>query len=165
MLLQFAGRVGYLPRERYSRESLLLSAHSTAGVLSAFGWISAAGRSVDRCSATDGSGAAAEATFPETYYCWDGLQLLAGFSAECGPGGGAFGMGGCSRIRANGAELSGNAFGCGGGPGASTQARLQNIQRLHDRAAQRIAVWMLSSGRVLQEVSASHLLKIAKAGK
>ena len=91
--LRSIGGNGYLSRERDSGEPLLLSAHSAASVLSAFGWISAAGRSIDRCSATDGSGAAAKATFPKTYYCWDGVQLLAGFFAECGSGGGAPGHG------------------------------------------------------------------------
>src|SRR5207245_9453903 len=72
-----------------------------------------------------------------------------------GASSGASGMGGFSRAGANGTDLSRAALGCARGTHHSAQANLPDVQRLHDGAAERIAVWVLSPGQLLQRVRAS----------
>src|SRR2546426_1634622 len=64
-------------------------------------------------------------------------------------------MGGFSRAGANGPDLSRAALGCARGTHHSAQANLPDVQRLHHGAAERIAVWVLSPGQLLQRVRAS----------
>src|ERR1700736_5269924 len=98
-----------------------------------------------RGGAANGDDAALETTISKPRVGRIGIQLLAGFSSARRAGRGARGLGGFGRTGANGAELSGDDLGCGAGTNDATQENLPHLQRLHDRAAKRTAIGMLSA--------------------
>src|SRR5207253_5279318 len=97
-----AGKTGYSPGECHGGESLLQSAHSAAGAVSAIGWISAAGRSAVWRGAADESHSGIETAISEFDFCGDGVQLFAGFFAARRASRGARGVDGFRRVGADG---------------------------------------------------------------
>src|SRR3954464_11714899 len=67
-----------------------------------------------------------------------------------GAGGGGRGVGGFHRAGAARAELLGDAGGCARGARVSDKAFVQDVQRLHDGAAEWDYQRVLSAGSVLQ---------------
>src|SRR5207302_10612532 len=113
-ILVAAGRTGYSPSECHGGESLLQSAHSAAGAVSAIGWISAAGRSaVWRGPANEGH-AGTETAISEFDFCGNSLQLFAGFFAARRASRGARGVDGLCWPRADGPGVSRDFVGCHG---------------------------------------------------
>src|SRR5438445_11041825 len=66
--------------------------------------------------------------------------------------------------RSYGPGVSRDSVGCDGREWDSAQTSLQNVQRLHDRAAQRIALGLLSARQLLQELRVGAAIESCEGG-